>query len=123
MLIDKPSMTTAVLVPSPCVSWTERASAAADFMEPIAPLILAMRASVCSAANLGMANAARIPRMVITTISSISVKPQALRLILLLLIRVVSTDFARWPLLCKPPEQPGSEPTIGLGRRELQADH
>src|SRR5262249_19861553 len=122
-----PSMTTEVLVPRPCVSWTARASAAADFMEPMAPLILAMRASVCSAANLGMANAARIPRMVITTISSISVKPQALRLMLLLLMPISlptslePTSFISHDV-CKHPVRLRLEPAIGLCGHEPQPD-
>ena len=78
MVIVAPSMTTDVLGANCCVSWSERASTAPAFTEPSAPLILAMRASACSAMNLGSAIAARIARMVITTISSISVKPAAL---------------------------------------------
>jgi len=51
-------------------------SAAAPFIAPIAPFSLAMRACVCRFAKRGSAVAARTLRMMITTISSISVKPR-----------------------------------------------
>ena len=57
-------------------------SAAALFTVPASALTVAVRAWVSSAMNLGIANAARMPRIVITTTNSISVNPRALRSII-----------------------------------------
>src|ERR1700688_3253410 len=59
-----------------------RASAAALFTVPASALTVAERAWVSSAMNLGIANAARMPRIVITTTNSMSVNPRALRSII-----------------------------------------
>src|ERR1700676_2998367 len=59
-----------------------RASAAALLTVPASAFTVAARAWVSSAMNLGIANAARMPRIVITTTNSISVNPRALRSII-----------------------------------------
>src|ERR1700722_8059186 len=53
-----------------------RASAAALRTVPARALIVAVRAVVSRVMNFGMAKAARMPKMVMTTTSSINVKPR-----------------------------------------------
>lgn len=62
-------------VVAPSTSHCECASATAARKPPARPLIEAVRACDSTLANLGKANAARMPRMVMTTTSSIRVKP------------------------------------------------
>src|SRR5208283_4325805 len=52
-----------------------RAREAALFALPASPLMVAVRACESSATNLGTAKAARMPRIVMTTTSSIRVNP------------------------------------------------
>ena len=55
-----------------CAAWP---SDAAEPIAPAIPFILAIRASVVMPINLGSAVAASMPRITITTTSSIKVKP------------------------------------------------
>src|SRR3990167_772954 len=74
MLTAWPSRLTEVAVPPPA-SHEEWTIAAADLAAPNAPSVAALSASPLKSANRGNANADRIPRITITMISSIRVKP------------------------------------------------
>ena len=81
-------MVTGPVVPAAVAMSRARASAAALFTVPPNPLTTVARACPSSAMNLGTANAARMPRMVITTTSSIRVNPLIFAFILKLSWRI-----------------------------------
>src|SRR6185312_11611457 len=78
MLMVTPSTTTVVAAALPFASQSERASAAPLRRPPSTPESDAMRARCSRPMKRGSANAARMPRMTITTTSSMSVKPRCL---------------------------------------------
>src|SRR3989442_10453151 len=69
----------------PCATCSAFASVAADMTEARRPFNAAIRAWVVRLTNLGAATAAKMPRIRITTISSISVKPRLCLVIFILL--------------------------------------
>ena len=93
MLTSVPS--TATLVMLGLISHLPCAIDAVAVMAPFAAFRLAMRASPPRLANFGSAVAARMPRITITTISSISVKPPCAPLVLNLFIVFLSVEVVR----------------------------
>src|SRR5664279_831486 len=81
-----PSIDTADAAPKPCAKAVPCAMAAADRTAPSAPLSEASRASLDRSENFGNAVAAKMPRITITTINSISVKPCCFFIVALLIV-------------------------------------